>query len=326
MNFSRMLVLLLVVGFVGTCANAQERTKSRLLVLNKVGNSLSIMDKDTLKVLSTVAVGDGPHEVVVTDDGTTAYVTNYGGRVAGSSISVIDIAKATERRVSTLPLMRPHGIQIIGGRVYFSAEANNAIGRYDPASNTIDWVLGTGQLGSHMVAGSADQKRFYTPNIGSDTVTMFELAAVPPARNQVTQIKVGKQPEAIDLSPDEKEVWVGLNTDLGIDVIDTATKKVTHRIDLGARPYRVMFEPSGKKAYATIFATKEVVEIDAVTKKILRRLVLKNRAFGIIFSKDSKFAYVTTFQEDGVVKIDLEKFEVIAEGAAGANPDGIAIS
>jgi YVTN family beta-propeller protein len=295
-------------------------------VLNKSGNSLSILNADTLRTISTVAVGNGPHEVVVSEDGKTAFVSNYGDRNAGSSLSVIDIAAAKERRVDVSPLMRPHGLQVIGGLVYFSAEANNAIARYNPKLDKVDWIMGTGQSGSHMVVGSSDQMRFYTPNIGSDSVTMFELAGPPPARTRVSHISVGQQPEAIHLSPDGKEVWVGLNKDLGIDVIDTATKKVTARIDLGARPYRVMFEPTGRKVYSTIFSTREVVEIDPVEKKVLRRLKLKNRAFGIIFTKDGKYAYVTTIQEDGVVKIDLEKFEVVAEGTAGAGPDGIALT
>jgi YVTN family beta-propeller protein len=186
--------------------------------------------------------------------------------------------------------------------------------------------MGTGQNVSHMIVGSGDERMFFTPNIGSDTVTMFMFAAKPPAQSRIFQIPVGVQPEAIGISPDASEVWVGLNGDGAIDVIDTTTRKVTARIDLGERPYRVMFEPSGKRVYSTIFATKEVVEIDAASKKILRRLTLKNRAFGITFTKNGKFAFVTTFEQDGFVKIDLAKFEVVAEGTAGAVPDGIAVA
>lgn len=313
---------------VGTCAQASETT-NRLLVLNKLGNDLSIMNPDTFKVLGTVPVGNGPHEVVVSADGKTAFVTNYGDQTGpGNSLSIIDIAKMKEtKRVNLGALYRPHGIQVINGNVYVSFEANNAIARYNPSSDKVDWVMGTGQRGSHMVVGSQDERMFFTPNIPENTVTMFSSNGKPnQAGFRVDQIKVGALPEAIHISPDASEVWVGLNRDNGIDVIDTKTKKVTNRIDLGARPYRVMFAPSGKKVYATIFATKEVVEMDASTKKILRKLVLKNRAFGITFSKDSKYAFVTTVDQDGIVKIDLESFKVVKEGVAGRAPDGVAVT
>ena len=181
----------------------------------------------------------------------------------------------------------------------------------------------TGQKSSHMVVGSSDEKRFYTANIGSNNVTMFELAEAPPARSRITQIPVGKQPEAIDLSKDGKEVWVGLNSEAAIDVIDTAQKKVVKRIDLGARPYRVKFTPDGKLVFATLLGKNEIVVIDAKTHKEIRRIPLDFEAWGIIFSKDSKLAYITAARKDLVLKIDLEKFEIVGQAKTGKVPDGV---
>lgn len=327
MNILRTFFVALLFLTLTACIFAQKSDSPLLLVLNKRGNSLSILNAETLKPISTIQVGDGPHEVVVSDDQKTAFVSNYGAQAPGSSLSVIDLQTRKEtRRVDVSPLTRPHGLQFIGGKLYFSAESNRAVARYDPVSNKVDWMMGTGQDGSHMVVGSKDERMFFTPNIGSNSVTMFALDGKPPARSQVFQIPVGNQPEAIDLSPDGKEVWVGLNVDGGIDIIDTDSRKVTARVELGARPYRVVFGTTGKIVYSTIFETREVVEIDASARKILRRLTLKNRAFGITFTKDGRFAFVTTIDEDGFVKIDLEKFEVVAEGTAGAGPDGIALA
>ena len=52
----------------------------------------------------------------------------------------------------------PHGIAFADGKVYFTAEVNKLIGRYDPAGNQIDWLLGTGQNGTHMLLLSQDAK------------------------------------------------------------------------------------------------------------------------------------------------------------------------
>ena len=318
--------VILTLSFVVSGLAFSEVPK-RLLVLNKGSNDLSILDPETFKVLGTVPVGVGPHEVVISEDGKTAYATNYGTQIPGNTISIIDIPSMKEtKRLDLGALHRPHGIQIINGNVYISVESNKAIARYNPKKDAVDWVMGTGQHLSHMVAGSPDELMFFTPNIGSNNVTAFRLAAPGSFQAQAFQIPVGRQPEAIGITPDASEVWIGLNQDNGIDVINTSTRKVTNRIDLGARPYRVVVEPNGKKAYATIFATKEVVEIDTKTKKILRRLVLENRAFGITFSKNGKSAFVTTFQQDGVVEIDLESFKVVKSGIAGVVPDGVAVN
>src|SRR5688500_9868724 len=226
---------LIVFGFIIVFRNyvivIGQTTKPVLVALNKADSSMAIIDPAEMKVVGKIATGDSPHEVVLSADGKTAHVANYGAQQPGSTISVIDIATAKElRRVDLAPLMRPHGLQMIGGKIYFTAETNRVIARYDPVANKVDWLMGTGQNGSHMIVGSADQKRFYTANIGSDSITAFEFENVPPAGSRVIHIPVGKQPEAIDLSPDGKEVWTGLNADGAIDIVDTATNKQTARL------------------------------------------------------------------------------------------------
>ncbi len=300
--------------------------KPVLAVLNKADATLAIIDPVSMKLTSTVPTGDGPHEVVLSPDGKTAYVANYGGQVPGSSLSVIDLASAKElRRVDLTPLLRPHGLQLVGGKLYFTAETNRVIARYDPVANKVDWVMGTGQNGSHMIVVSADQKKFYTANIGSDSVTAFEFQSVPPGGSRITQIPVGKQPEAIDLSPDGKEVWAGLNVDGSIDIVDTATNKFKEKINIGGRAYRVKFTPDGKKVICPMLTTREIIVIDAATRKVLRRMKLDSTPFGIAFSADAKTAFVALVGPDAVVKIDLDKMEITGRVDSGKSPDGIAV-
>lgn len=325
------IISALVIGIVITFGKyvivIGQTTKPVLVALSKGDSSLAIIDPGDMKVLGRVPVGDSPHEVVISADGKTAFVANYGAQTPGSSISVIDLATMKEtRRVDVSPLLRPHGLREMNGKLYFTSETNRLIARYDPAANKIDWMMGTGQNVSHMVVVSGDQKRFYTANIGSDSVTAFEFNNVPPAPSKITHIPVGKQPEAIDISPDGKEVWAGLNVDFGIDIIDTVTNKVVERIKLGERPYRVVFAPDGKQVFATIPNTKEIVVIDAATRKEIRRMKMESVPIGITFSRSGKFAFVTTVQQDGAIKIDLEKFEVAGKAEAGKGPDGIAVS
>ena len=321
-----------VIISIGKYTIVIGQSKGVLVALNKADSTLAIIDASTMKLTGKVAVGDSPHEVVLSTDGKTAFVANYGAQTPGNSISMIDTATAKEiRRVDISPLMRPHGLQFLGGKLYFTSETNRLIARYDPAANKIDWMMGTGQNGSHMVAVSADQKKFYTANIGSDSITSFEFQNVPPAGSKITHIAVGKQPEAIDLSPDGKEVWAGLNVDGMVEILDTASYKSVAKINIGGRPYRVKFAPDGKFVYCSMIATKEILVIDAATRKEVKRMKIDNVPLGIVFSADGKTAFVTTVKDDAnaagsdaVLKIDLEKMTVVGSVDSGKAPDGIA--
>ena len=304
-----------------------QTVKPVLVALNKNEASLTIIDPKEMKVLGKVPTGDAPHEVVLSADGRTAYVANYGAQTPGSSLSVIDLdAKKELRRVDLAPLMRPHGLVEVGGKIYFTSETNRLIGRYDPATNRVDWLMGTGQNATHMIVVTPDQKRMYTANIASDSVTAFEFQNVPPAPSKLTHIAVGKQPEAIDVAPDGKEVWVGLNAEGAIDVIDTATGKVSEKIKIGERPYRVKFSPDGTQVFATMPNTKEIIVINSATKKESKRIKLESVPLGIVFSKDGKTAFVSAVQSDFVLKIDLVENVTVGKVVTGQAPDGVAVA
>src|SRR5258708_37100290 len=172
---SKTIAAGLMIWFVQM--SAAQTPSPALLVLNKEDRTLAIVDSSAGKVVGTVPVGQAEHEITVSTDGKLAFVGNYGSREPGNTISVIDLAQRKElRRVDLGPLRRPHGMFFADGKVYFTAEINKLIGRYDPASNQIDWLLGTGQNSTHMVLISKDNNRMFTANIGSDSITIIERA------------------------------------------------------------------------------------------------------------------------------------------------------
>lgn len=323
-----MLALGIIFVFKNYVIVIGQTTKPVLVALNKADSTLAIIDPGDMKLVGKVATGDSPHEVVLSADGKTAYVANYGAQTPGSSISVIDVVTAKEiRRFDVSPLMRPHGLHMISGTLYFTAETNRLIARYDPAANKIDWIMGTGQAGSHMVVGTADQRKFYTANIGSDSVTAFEwMNPAQPQAWRVTHVAIGKQPEAIDLSPDGKEVWAGLNAEGAIDIVDTATNKFKEKVNIGGRPYRVRFTPDGKLVVNTMVATKEILILDAATRKEVRRIKLESVPLGVAFAADGKTIFVSVVEPDLVLKINLGTGEILGRLDTGKTPDRIAVA
>ena len=310
-----------VIAFavVVAVAAAAETPSSALLVLNKEEGVLAIVDPASGKVVARVPTGEGPHEVTVSSDGKLAFVGNYGGRTPGNSISVIDIVAQKElRRVDLGPLRRPHGIAFADGKVYFTAEVNKLIGRYDPATNQIDWLLGTGQNSTHMVLVSKDQ--IFTANIGSDSVTIIDRA-----NSNETVVAVGKGPEGMDLSPDGKQLWAANSRDGSVSIVDIGGKKVIQTLSLGTkRSNRLKFTPDGKLVLISDLDAGELVVVDVAGHKEIKRIKLGRAVEGILIVPDGSRAYVAVAGENNVAMVDLKTLEATGRISTGTGPDGMA--
>lgn len=86
----------------------------QLLVVDKSGHSLSVLDVESGNEIARDPTGHPPHEVALSPDGDRAYVTDYGSADRpGNTITVIGVERAEP--VDTLSLgrhTRPHGIDV----------------------------------------------------------------------------------------------------------------------------------------------------------------------------------------------------------------------
>src|SRR5690348_4449580 len=122
---SPKLLLPAILIAASVCCSAADLPNPGLIVLVKGANELAVVDPTTLKIVARVPTGEAPHEVALSADGKTAFVSNYGARTPGNSISVIDLTSQREiKRVDLGPVRRPHGMVESGGKVYFTAEFN----------------------------------------------------------------------------------------------------------------------------------------------------------------------------------------------------------
>ncbi len=321
----RLVPLALIVAAFSSASGAQG-IGPRLVVLNKEDATLVTVDPATGKVLGRVPTGEGPHEVTVSADGRTAFVGNYGGAGGpGSTISVIDLGEMKElRRFDVSPLRRPHGVFFADGKVYFTAETNRIVARYDPASNQIDWLFGTGQASTHMVWVSPDATRMYTANIGGDSISIVDRGATAQAWNQ-TVVAVGKGPEGFDVSPDGRELWAAHSRDGGVSIVSLEQKKVVGTLDLQTkRSNRLKFTPDGRLALVSDLDAGEVLVIDVATRKITKHIPLGKMVEGILMQPDGARAYVAVNGDNYVAVLDLKSLVVTGRIETGRGPDGMA--
>lgn len=315
-----LVVLVLLPNF-----SAAQTPSPALLVLNKEDATLSIIDPATLKTTVQIPVGEGPHEIAVSDDGKFAFVANHGTRTPGNTISVIDlIAQKELRRVDLGALRRPHGIAFADGKVWFTAEENKAIARYDPGSNQIDWLLGIGQNRTHMLVFSKDRSQIFTSNIQSDSVTQLQHSSDPSGWS-ATIISVGKGPEGGDVSPDGREFWAANSGDGSISIIDVAAKKVVQTLDVRTnRSNRLKFTADGKLVLVSDLGSNTLLILDATSRKEMKRLNIGRQPEGILVPPDGGHAYVAVAGEKAVAVLDLKTLEVTTRISTGNGPDGMA--
>jgi YVTN family beta-propeller protein len=319
-----MKIGIAAISLAGVVGAAFAATPSpALLVLSKHDHTLSIVDPSTLQVIARMPSGPDPHEVEASTDGKLAYVSNYGGG-AYNTITVVDlIAQKTLRAIDLGALRGPHGLDYVGGKLYFTAESNKVFGTYDPATDKVDWVMGTGQDRTHMVWVSKDLSRILTTNVSSATLSIFEKSA----GGQWTQtvIGVGRGSEGFDVAPGGSEIWVANARDGTVSVVDAAAKKVVATLDANVRgANRLKFTLDGKLALVSTLGGSDLVVLDAATRREVKRVRLGKGAAGIQMVPDGSRAFVACTPDNYVAVIDLKTLTVRGRIDAGPEPDGLA--
>ena len=321
------LVCLAIFVFAAGSAFAQTPSPA-LLVLEKGDGSLAIVDPTSLKIVARVPAGTDPHEIVASDDGKFAYISNYGAFATPQhTLSIIDLATQKPLPgVDLETLVSPHGLQFADGKVYFTAEGSKVIGSYNPANNKVDWVLGIGQNRTHMLVVKENATRIFTSNVNSDNITFLERNKNADASGwSATFVAVGKGPEGFDVSPDGKELWAANSDDGTVSVIEVANKKVSQTIDVAAKhSNRLKFTPDGKLVLVSDIRGGDLVVLDAATRKPIKRINLGHGIAGILIVPDGTRAFVAVSPDNNVAVVDLKALTVTGRIATGNGPDGLA--
>ena len=302
----------------------------RLLVAEKGGQSLAIIDPTAGKVLASVPEGGiTGHEVIASADGKLAFVPIYGnsgvGRPGtdGQNIAVIDIA--TQKVTGNIAFthgVRPH-CAMIGpkdGRLYVTTELDKTVTVIDPKTLKIIGTLPTGQLESHMLALSHDGRRAYTANVGPGTVSVIDIAA----RKVLKVVPVSSNTQRISISPDDKWVFTADQTKPQMAVIDTGTSTVAKWIPMGAIGYGSAVTPDGRWLLVALPSPNKVAVVDIKTMQVARTVSVGNYPQEVLVRPDGKTAYVSCEHADQVAEIDLFTWKVTRTISTGKDADGLA--
>ncbi|WP_199200593.1 YVTN family beta-propeller repeat protein [Alkalicaulis satelles] len=321
MTLLRFILSLAAASWLFAGAGAASE---RLLIVNKSGDSLAITDARTYETLALAPTQHEPHEVAVSPDGRTAYVSDYGSSERrGNTVTVVDIA--TGEVTATWDLganLAPHGIAVSqdGTRVWVTTEASQTVVELDSASGDILTVWETGQEVSHMVTPSVDETRLFVTNLGSGSLTVIDRRD-----DAVTTIVTGAGAEGVDVTPDGREVWVTNRAEHTISVLDAQTLEELAKFEAGGQvPIRVKFTPDGARAFVSNALSNSMTVFDAASRELIHTIDVGALPVGILMSPDGARVFVANTRDDKVSVFDAQTYELIDEIFPGREPDGMA--
>lgn len=316
-----------------------------LLVTNKRGNDMSIVDLARGREARRVPTCTNPHELAVSPDGRHVAVGCYGG-------TTVDIlATSGFDKLASIELgdnARPHGIfWHESGDIFVTAEGREELVRIrSPLSaQPLTSRFPTGKRGSHMLAIDPDLHWAWTTDLGSRTVTRISLIegiceadSVPKdvckarGNGDPLSVTVGEEPEGISLAPDGTALWVSARGSNQAFKLDPLTMEVRATVKTGRFPLRLSIRPQGDVAVTSNLTDGTLSVIDLDRAEVIRTIRVSDpKAAGerfqvtILWAQDGKRIYVAETGSNTVAEVDYYSGTVLRHLRVGNGGDGLAI-
>ena len=204
------------------------------------------------------------------------------------------------------------------------------------------WFLTTIQIGLLAWSGVAlaATDKVYVANEGADTVSVLDAASFKTLAN----VRVGKMPHNVQVSPDGKLVWVTNNGEpdqtadasehqgmakgdhdaMGkpgaVWAIDTSSDAIVAKVPVGMHPAHVVVSPDGRLAYVTNGGDNTVSVIDTSAQRLVATIPVGQFPHGLRVSPDGKQVWVANLKGGTVSVIDTSSQKEIAQVPAGKGP------
>lgn len=301
-----------------------DSIKQMLAVVEENASHVSFYDPDNGKRLGSLQVGFLPHEIAISKDGKTAYVSNFGVKdydsgvgVPGASISVIDIPNRVEKyRLFTFDPAHhkdypqidsaPHGVKLrppLEKQLYVNVEKGGKVLVFDLDSKSIIKKFDVSPY-THNLLFSQDGKILWLM-AGKDGVIRMDADT-----GKVTGTFTLPTPvRGLKFTPDHRYLMVSaVNQIVFIDPLSLEIKKQFDNLGVGAILYSDI-TPDQKYIVAPAAFDNQILILSVETGKIVKRMVTGLNPVTVMIDAEGKFAYVTNATDKHITKIDLATFE-----------------
>lgn len=289
-----------------------------LICVDKVGNRIRFFDPQSFQEIASLEAKNH-HEVSISADHRTAYVSEYGKIVGGEnvapggSITVVDLETRTVRaHIGTGGNNAPHAMRLDhAGRLWVACEETGTIALLDLAAGKIaeSFQICAPDARTHMLELLPDDSKLYISS-KNGPLMVFDTRT----GKTVATLVVGKGTEGIAGSPDGKWIVVAENTEQRLLVIDTRTDTVVDSFPLlGAVPssprrsrlVRLRFSPDGRYLVSTNYVSGVVHIHDGRNPRDHVLLPVAKGPQGIAYTADGKRAIIANHDSGIATVIDL---------------------
>lgn len=193
----------------------------------------------------------------------------------------------TVRRIGAGLLLSACGWAAAQGTAYVSSEKDEALTLIDTQTLTVKGTVPTCKRGRH-IQRLPDGKLMVacTDSNAADVID-------PATGKSLRRVPLGEEPEAFDVSPDGKTIYVS-NEDAGeASFVDAASGKVLKSIKVGKEPEGVKVSADGKTLYVTSEVASMVHVIDVAQGKVVKNIKVGKRPRRMAITPDGKELWVT---------------------------------
>ena len=292
-------------AFQHLSAQPAPRTEERGFVYtaNERGQSVSVIDLATGQV-RTIPVRIAPHNVQVSRDGRLLLLV---GMPAGT--------KMAEHQ--SITKNSGHASMLRGRLLIFDAVTMST-------DNLID--IEVGHEPAHVIIDSQGTLAFVTNGL-DNVVSVVDIAQ----RKVVSEIKTGKSPHGLRMSPDAREIYVANTGDHSVSVIDVASAREVARVPVGKSPAQVGFTPDGRRVYVSSTIENTVVVVDTARRMKIATVAVGRKPIQVFATPDGRYVYAanegTPRKADNTVSvIDTATNKLVATVVTGKGAHGVVVT
>lgn len=269
----------------GAAVSADGR---RLYTTIESDQKLLVIDTSSDRVISATQLSGLPNQCAATRDGAYVGVPIRGG----DSVDIVDVAAG--RVIKNLPISVPHNCYNArrDDHIFVTSMGDNKVSLIDLKSLTYVGEIPVGGVPrpiavthdeSTLYCALSDLHGFVIADIPArKVIRTVELPALPPG----TEFPVPRTPtHGLELTPDERELWV---TSCGTDMVyifDTARKQIVGKVAVGKGPNWVTFSPDGRYCCVSNVLSDDVSIIDTSKRQEVARTKVGSQPKRLVVAK-----------------------------------------
>ncbi len=320
-------------------ADLCEAERFRAFVSNEGAGTVSVIDSETLTVVSTIPVGRRPRGIRPAPGGKFLYVALSGSPTGGpksdekslpppdraqDGIGIIDVAECKLLRVfRNIPDPEQAAVTPDGKTLYVASEDSGKVFIMDAQSGAI---LGSAEVGGEPegVRVSQDGRFALATAEGANSVALIDTSS----HSILAKIPVGRRPRDAVFSHDSRTAFVSGEADASVTLIDLASRSAVSKVKIegpGILPMGLALSPNGAKLFVSAGRGGVVVALDAKTLAETGRAKVGARPWGIALSPDGRLIFTANGPSNDVSVLNADTLEAVKTIPAGERPWGVAI-